>query len=89
MDLVKEAAYLYAYSKELKKVNKEIKKLSKKAQKHHHKHQTSTKTHKIEKHKSKYESTAKRIKTLLAYHKRLIKTINHHQLQFTHTLRKN
>ena len=58
MGLLREARYIYLYSKELKKLNKKLKKLGRLVEKHKGRHAKAAK-HKKEKHKTKHALTLK------------------------------
>tara|TARA_Y100000310_G_scaffold329855_1_gene400452 strand:+ start:912 stop:1238 length:327 start_codon:yes stop_codon:yes gene_type:complete len=88
MDIAKEAAYLYAYSKELKKLNYQLKKHSKKAKKHLHKHHKTKDEGKKLRHKSKHLKSTDKINKLLKRHHEVLSRLRHHYLNFKHTLKK-
>ncbi|MBU0457085.1 MAG: hypothetical protein ABH824_01975 [Nanoarchaeota archaeon] len=88
MNISKEAAYLYLYSKKLKKINKKIKKLSGKAEKHVKKHQQSTSEENRLKHSKRHYKVKEEIKDLLKMHNILIDRLKHHLVNFNDALRK-
>lgn len=88
MNLSNEAAYLYVFSKKLKRLNKQLHYLSKKAEKHLHKHQTASSERKKEKQKQKHHRTIDNIKELMKQHNDILRRIHHHQIAFAHALQK-
>lgn len=88
MNLLKEAAYLYAYSRELIKVNKKLKSLGRKAEKHAHRYHQATSEEKQHQHKRKHSRTTAEMKKLMKKHNEIIGALRHHYLGFKHALHK-
>ncbi len=88
MNLAKEAAYLYLYSKELLKINRKLKRLSKKAEKHAEKHRKATEETKKAKHAHKHQKVTKKIRKLMTKHNEVLGGIRHHMVNFHEALRK-
>jgi len=89
MNILKEAGYLYLYSKKLLQINRKIKSLSKKKHKHGEKHSKASSPTKKHKHLQKHDSAAKKIKKLLKDHESIILRIKHHKVNFSHALEKS
>ena len=87
MNLIKEAGYVYLYSKQLVSLNKKIKRLGKKAVKHKTRHEKAAE-HKKEKHQVKHVLTVKQINALLEKHNLLLKRLVYHSRRFNECLRK-
>ncbi|MBU0470428.1 MAG: hypothetical protein KKA62_00955 [Nanoarchaeota archaeon] len=88
MNISKEAAYLYLYSKKLTKINKEMKRLSHKAEKHATKHSKTSNERKKEKHLKRHRQATEDIKSLMKKHNLLLNRIRHHVVNFHDALRK-
>jgi uncharacterized FlaG/YvyC family protein len=88
MHLANEAGYLYVYSKKLMKINRQLHKLSGHAEKHAKKHANANSEKGREKHRKKHASTKNNIKELMKQHNHLMKSLNHHYVNFAHELRK-
>ncbi len=88
MSLPTEAAYLYSYSKELRRVNKELHKLAKELEHHREKHAKTTNEDKRTKHKKKHTEATSDAKGLVRKHKHLLKQLEHHLLKFHEEMRK-
>lgn len=87
MSLLKEAGYIYLFSKELIKLNKKLKKLGKLAEKHKTRHEKAKK-HKKEKHKIKHALTVRDIEELMKKHNHVLGRLRTHYHRFAHYLRK-
>lgn len=88
MNLLKEAAYLYAYSKELIKINRKIKSLSRQAEKHAHRYHRAGSQEKQHKHKRRHSQTTAEMKPLMKKHNLVVTSLRHHYLGFRHALHK-
>ena len=88
MSLANEAAYLYTYSKKLMTINNQLKKLSKKADNHLHKHNNTNDHSKKEKHYLKHLNKKTEIQKLVKEHNQIVSRMRHHEVAFTHLLRK-
>lgn len=84
MGLLKEAGYIYYFSKELLGLNRRLKRLGKKAGKHKKKHERSGK----EKHRVKHGMTVKEANKLLKKHNVVLERLKAHHLRYAHFLRK-
>ena len=88
MSLANEAAYLYTYSKKLMSINSQLKKLSKKAEKNLSKHHKTDDYAKKEKQYFKHLSKKTEIQKLIKEHNQIVSRMKHHEVAFTHLLRK-
>lgn len=88
MNIVKEAAYLYAYSRALIKINKKLRDLSQDAEKHAHRYHRAPSEEKKHKHKRRHSKTTSEMKGLMRKHNELIRSIKHHYLNFRHAFHK-
>lgn len=88
MNIVNESAYLYSYSKKLKKINHQLGKLARKAHKHRKKHENLKEEKKKRKHKIKHQKAAGEMKLLLKRHNKILEKLRHHHSNFAHGLRK-
>jgi len=87
MGLLKEAGYIYLYSKELKKINKRLNKLGKVAEKHKERHRKAPE-HKKEKHKVKHVLTVREIGELMKKHDHVLNRLKLHHQRYAYYLRK-
>ncbi|MFH1682525.1 MAG: hypothetical protein ABIA37_01890 [Candidatus Woesearchaeota archaeon] len=87
MNLLKEAGYVYLYSKKLVYLNKKIKKLGKKAVKHKSRHEKAAE-HKKEKHHVRHVLTVRQINALMEKHNSTLKKLAYHSHKFSECLRK-
>ena len=87
MDLLKEAGYVYLYSKRLVSLNSKIKKLGRKAVKHKSKHEQAAEGNKS-KHHARHSLTIKQINTLLEEHNSVLRRLIQHSRRFNACLRK-
>ena len=87
MGLLREAGYIYLYSKELKKLNKKLKRLGKLAEKHKGRHEKAAKDKK-EKHKTKHALTVRGINELMKKHNQVLSRLKNHHYRYAHYLRK-
>ena len=87
MNLVKEAAYLYVYSKGLAKINRKLRKHSKRAEKHRYKMSQTRNEKKKLRHESVHLKSARKIHKLMKKSDLLLAKLQHHYLNFREVLR--
>jgi len=87
MGLLREAGYIYLYSKELKKLNNKLRKLGRLAEKHKGKHE-KVPEHKKKKHKTKHALTVREIEELMKKHNLVLSRLTSHHQRYAHYLRK-
>lgn len=86
MDLLKEAGYLYVFSKELLKLTKKLKKLGRLAEKHKRRHEKAPE-HKKEKHRIRHALTVRNIEELFRKRNAVLEGLKIHYHRFAHYLR--
>jgi len=87
MGLLKEAGYVYVYSRELLSLNKKLKRLGKLAEKHKVKHGKAPE-HKNGRHKVKHTLAVRDIEKLMKKHNQVLGKLRTHYHRFAHYLRK-
>lgn len=87
MSLLKEAEYIYVFSKELLRLNRKLKKLGKAAEKHKKRH-NEAKEDKQLRHKVRHANTVQDIEKLMGRHNQIFTRLKNHYHRFAHHLRK-
>jgi len=87
MALLKEARFLYSYSRELVKLNKKLSKLGRRAEQHKVRHGRASEDKK-QKHKVKHVLTMREINKMKNKHNQLIMRLRTHHQHYAHYLRK-
>lgn len=88
MTLANEAAYLYAFAKELANINHKLQRLSKKAEKHIQKHNQALSQDERQKHRTKHANVTTKIRKLLEKHNEILINLRRHQIAFANALQK-